>query len=255
MSYRYLVVALIVYATPLWAHCPSFAHYLNQPTLRALREAQQVTLEDTVFLRKFKDKHEYNVTILYSRDFQKMVVVLGEQHFKSAYAAAAGKNVIREFKLRGFETAPSNELVKLSYEDQISFLATYQYLSMVFSDGSTINELLKDGLTLAPASWTNLPAKVRMDYDEFMHDDLDPMIEANAFVNVALETGCSFEPASLSDKSYLIHNRNDRFAENIVNILSKITLIPSILTVVGKGHTAGLSEILVNQYNFEKCEL
>lgn len=251
---RLWVVLLMIYSSPLRADCPSLPSTLGKPALYSLKEAQKITAEKNIF-RKQADDHEYKVKILYSHDVDKFLVILGETHVKTPLAGKIGSEVIRYFRLRGFEYVPQNEPSKLSFNELIKVLVAYETAPPALSAGSTIDEMLKDGLTLAPKDWTFLPtgSKPQIDYDAWMYNDLDPLIEASYFVNIALETGCSIDSVELSDSRYVIDDRNERMVDNVISILSKTEKSPSLLIVVGKAHVSGIAERLINQFEFETC--
>lgn len=254
LFFRLWVVLLFTYPTLLRADCTSLEKNLGESSLQALKDAQHITVEKNVY-QDPNDVHEYEVKILYSGKLQKFLVILGEYHVKTEGADEIGKKVIHQFGLRGFEFPPQEETSKLSLREQIKWIAAYETINPILSKGSTIAELLQQGITLAPKNWHSLGdmTKTLIDYHAFMYDDLDPFIEANDYVNIALETGCIVESVSLSDPQYIFNDRNERMVENIVNILSKTQRSPSLLIVVGKAHIPGVTDLLINQFEFEQC--
>jgi hypothetical protein len=251
---RWLAVFLIFYSSSLRADCPSFKNYLSVEALQSLRQAQLITVKENLF-KSLNGTHEYEVKILYSNQAHKLAVILGEMHVKTDIAAEAGKNIIKQFRLRGFEYLPPDEINQTSSSDQLRILAAMQISSLTFPQGSTIDEIFREGLTLVPDDWkfARKLSNATRDYQPWMYTDLDPLIEANPYVNIALETGCKIETSSILDLHYRLTHRNERMVDNIVDILSKTEQTPSLLVVVGKAHVPGMTDQLINQFGFEEC--
>jgi hypothetical protein len=239
----------------------------------AIEQARQKRTKDWLGRVLSQNQNEYRVDVLYSKIFDKYLVLLGEFHIKGAKASKIGLKLVDQFQYRLFELVPPRESHRLGIADnpnEFISLRDALYSFTAITTGrwfdSTIFELLQKGLSFLPYQSNGVKHDNYTLRSDALISNLDVMtgLYQNyklikeqseleySYINLPLEVGPYLEPSE--DDSYIIDGRNIRMVTNILLYYLYFVEDKAAVAVVGANHNVGMIDLLANAGEFVLCE-